>query len=122
VGWIAHLVPFHVSASITLLEPEMESPTAVQTVADVHDTPFSSLLVTPTGLGVGWIAHLVPVQDAANVPSGPVPTAVHVVVDGHDTAFRVLPVVTAGLGVDWMAHFVPFHASARVTTVLTSLV
>jgi hypothetical protein len=34
VGWMAQAVPFHRSASVTL----PENPTAVQDVADVHDT------------------------------------------------------------------------------------
>ena len=33
----------------------------------VHDTPDRLLFVAPGGLGVGWIAQLVPSQLSANV-------------------------------------------------------
>ena len=42
-------------------------------VADVHDTALRKLPRAPAlGLGVGWIAQVVPFHTAANVFSGPV--------------------------------------------------
>jgi hypothetical protein len=49
VGRIDHLMPFQRSASAPLLAP----PTAMQVRAEVHDTPYRTLFVEPTGLGVG---------------------------------------------------------------------
>jgi hypothetical protein len=48
-----------------------EDPTAVQAVAEVHDTALSVFVAAPTGLGVDWIDHLVPSQRSANVTSLP---------------------------------------------------
>src|ERR1700730_2292988 len=68
VGWIFQLLPFQRSASVTRVpEPLPESPTAVQAVAAVHDTPIRKLPVAPVGLGVGWIAQLLPFQRSASV-------------------------------------------------------
>ena len=66
--WSAQLVPFHRSANATPV-PELlvSSPTAVQAVLEVHDTPPRLLPVVPVGLGVVWIDQLVPFQRSANV-------------------------------------------------------
>ena len=39
----------------------------MQALADVHDTPPSTLRVAPAGFGVGWITQLVPFQRSAKV-------------------------------------------------------
>ena len=44
-----------------------DPPTAVQAVADAHDTPFRVLFDPPAGLGVCWIDHLEPFQRSARV-------------------------------------------------------
>jgi hypothetical protein len=70
VAWIAQLVPFHTSTSAVVgLSPGLvaNSPTAVQAVEAPQDTPYSRLLVAPEGLGVVWVAHLLPFQNSANV-------------------------------------------------------
>jgi hypothetical protein len=92
----------------------------VQAVLDVHDTPSSSLLVAPVGLGVVWSDQLVPFQRSANVRCVPAllmkyPTAVHAAVDVHDTALSRLLVAPVGLGVGWIAQLAPFQCSANVT-------
>src|SRR5262249_56113163 len=66
VGWIDHNVPFHASASVrTLSRPPKtpEYPTAVQAVADVHDTEAKTL--TAPRVGVGWIDHGAPFHTSA---------------------------------------------------------
>jgi hypothetical protein len=42
---------------------EVENPTAVQAVADVHETPSRD--AAPPGLGVEWTDQLVPFQASA---------------------------------------------------------
>jgi len=86
----------------------------VQAEDDVHDTAFRKLNCAPDGLGVGWMAHLVPFHCSAKVPEFEAPTAVQAKDDVHDTAFRKLNCAPDGLGVGWMAHLVPFHCSAKV--------
>jgi len=70
-----HAVPFHVSPSVpALLSPTAEAdPIAVHEVADMQDTPASSSMpVVPAGLGVAWMAQVVPFQASASVAaSGP---------------------------------------------------
>jgi hypothetical protein len=67
VDWIAQLVPFQLSASVVSTEAVKLSPTAVQTLLDGHDTPSSSLVAAPAGLGVDGIVQLVPFQLSASV-------------------------------------------------------
>jgi hypothetical protein len=43
----------------------------VQALGDVQDTPSRELLSAPAGLGVDWIAQLVPSQRSANVTTSP---------------------------------------------------
>lgn len=43
----------------------LEDPTAMQAVADTHDTPFS--WPPPAGVGVTWVDQVVPSQPAASV-------------------------------------------------------
>ncbi len=115
---MAQLVPFHRSASVLMPLGGNELPAAVQAVADVHDTPLRLLPWAPLGLGVAWMAQLVPFHRSASVrPVPPLllypPTAVHAAADVHDTPLRALPWAPAGLGVDWMDQLEPFHRSAR---------
>jgi hypothetical protein len=67
-------------------------------VADVQETPESTLSRLPAGAGMLWIVQLVPFQRSANatkelpkLPGVPeYPTAVHAVADVHDTAVSAL--------------------------------
>jgi hypothetical protein len=97
MGWIAHFVPFHLSASGIAPTPvEFAAyPTAVQAVRDTQDTALRLVLFVPGGLGAGWIAHFAPFQAMASgtSPSGicesPTnPTAVQAVRDTQDTPLR----------------------------------
>jgi hypothetical protein len=65
---IDHLVPFQRSATVTWRWrpfPEL-APTAVQALADTHDT-LSKTLWLPA-LAVCWIDHSVPFQRSARAP------------------------------------------------------
>jgi len=69
VGWIDQEVPFHDSARVRRLPGPPNSPanpTAVQALADVHDTPDSPLTWS-CGLGVGWMDQEVPFHLSARV-------------------------------------------------------
>jgi hypothetical protein len=93
------------------------SPTAVQAVADVHETPLSSLPLAPGKFGVVWSDQLVPFQCSARVISLPMlstefPTAVHAMDDAHETPLSML--APFGFGVVWIDQVVPFQLSARV--------
>src|SRR6516164_1902084 len=123
VVWIDHAVPFQRSASVTVVVLVEVLPTAVQALADVHDTPPRTTDDPPAGVGVCWIDHVVPFHRSASDPPllGPVlsmPTAVQALADAHDTAPRPLPWTPVGLGVCWIDHLVPFHRSASVTVVV----
>jgi hypothetical protein len=52
VLWIVQLVPSQISASVSGVLPTTYAPTAVQAVADVHDTPVKPPDVAPVGFGV----------------------------------------------------------------------
>ncbi len=57
-----HAVPFHRSASVTWAPVRsIRCPTAMQTLAEVHDTDASPPSLT-SGFGVGWMAHEDPVR------------------------------------------------------------
>jgi hypothetical protein len=125
VAWIRHRVPFHRSAKVLALGVKaLETPTAVQDEADVHETPEKP----PGGrAGVGRMLHRVPFhRSARNQPMSlgleVPPTAMQDLGDVQATLNRPLAAAPARLGVDWMAHVVPFQCSARVTGVLRLLI
>jgi hypothetical protein len=70
-------------------------PTAVQAVAEVHDSPLRTAIVGLAGFGVDWIDQLVPFQRSANVTIAlgvllwMDPTAVQFVGAGHDNPARM---------------------------------
>src|SRR6266566_7753804 len=95
-------------------------PTAVHSVVDGQATPERRLALAPAGLGLDWIAQLLPFQRSARVRPTPAlfveyPTAVHRVVEGQATPRSRLLVAPLGLGVDWTAQLLPFQRSASVT-------
>jgi hypothetical protein len=68
VSWIDQVLPFQRSARVNAAPLLVwYSPTAVQLVGEVHDTCCSALLVAATGLGVCWMAHVLPFQYSASV-------------------------------------------------------
>lgn len=83
IGSRRHLVPFHRSANGSCRPPLVTKlPTAVHDRDAEHDTPLSALTRAPAGLGVRWMAHLVPFHRSASVTPRPeavtwVPTASH---------------------------------------------
>jgi hypothetical protein len=95
-------------------------PTAVHTVADVHDTSLSELYVALAGLGTVSGIQVVSSQTSASCKlalPGPLelPTAAQSLTDAHDTPLRNPPV---GLGTLWTDQLVPSQASASVAVVL----
>ena len=88
----AHLVPFHPSASISVLDVlVMKSPTALQDEAPPHDTPFSSLTRAPGTFCAVCSDQLVPFHLSTSIDGGTwrpalaPPTAVQAVAAVHET-------------------------------------
>ena len=87
-------------------------------LVDGHDTADSPGL--PPGLGVDWIAQVLPFQCAANVTEPPVrreslPTAVQSSDAGHDTPNSKLPPLSTGFGVSCTPQ-VPAQRSMSVAS------
>jgi hypothetical protein len=105
------------------LLPELSRtpPTAVQAVADAHDTPARRLIGAPAGDGTGWMLQLVPFHlSAMTCPALLFPTAVHADADVQETAFKNAPGLPE-VGVGWMLHEAPSHRSVTVPTGLPEL-
>jgi hypothetical protein len=67
VAWMDQPVPFQLSARVTTFSwLFVYCPTAVQSVADRHETPASELELAPLGRGVAWTDQLVPFQLSAS--------------------------------------------------------
>jgi hypothetical protein len=120
VAWMDHVVPFHRSASVTLM-PELLTlrPTASQADELVQDTPLRNPNCDPDGLGVGWIAQLVPFHRSARLTPVPEllisnPTVSQAEGEAQSTPNRTLACAPAGLGVGCVIHLDPVHRSARV--------
>ena len=78
VGWIAHVLPSHRSATGWNAPEELkEVPAAVQADADAQATVFRKVNCAPAGLGVRWMAQLLPFHRSARLPALEFPTAVH---------------------------------------------
>src|SRR6516225_634252 len=121
VGVMCQLRPFHCSARGSPA-PALVSrpPTAVHDDGDAQATAARKLCRAPGGLGMEWMAHLLPSQRSARVSSAPdltknCPTAVHADPDGHDTPLRALAAAPEGFGVDWTVQTPPLRRSASVT-------
>jgi hypothetical protein len=94
VGTTVQRVPFHRSARNPPVSLGLDvPPTAMQDLVDAQATLNRPLAPAPPGLGVGWMAQLVPFQCSARV-TGVLrlliepPTAVQVKAETHDTPFR----------------------------------
>jgi hypothetical protein len=85
----------------------------VQAEDAVHDTAFRKLNCAPDGLGVDWMAHLVPSQCSAKVPEFEAPTAVHAEDEVQATPNRAPP-PAEGFGDGTIRHCVPSQCSAKV--------
>src|SRR5215467_14491339 len=69
---IVQVLPFHSSASVSILPPLMEAwPTASHRDAETQETSLSWLEVTPAGLGVGWMLQVLPFHASASVSVAP---------------------------------------------------
>jgi hypothetical protein len=113
------LAPFHRCTKNDIPTGPLNVPTAVQAVAELHDTPLRTLYVAPGELGLVWIDQLVPFHRSAKVTTLPArlwkyPTAIQAVGDVHDTALSWPDVAPVGLGVGCIVQLVPFHRSANV--------
>jgi hypothetical protein len=93
VRWIDQRLPFQRSTNpirVGLPPGVVDTPTAMQNLPDVHDTPLSVASSAPTGLVVRWIDQRLPFQCSASGASRPranfAPTALQAVADVHDTA------------------------------------
>lgn len=107
------LFPFHRSASGTmLLEALTKSPTAVQALAAVQETPARWVPRPPVGVGVVWILQEVPFHTSAHVWVSSDPTASHEVEEVHDTALSWLVVEPNACGAVSRVQAVPFQCSA----------
>jgi hypothetical protein len=135
LDWIAHVVPFHASISVSkrcvqgsskqlqegwplLQRQPLKDPTATQPVAVVHDTPDRRLEKEKRfpgfGLGVVWTDQAVPFHRSASdvfpgIELAICPTAVQAFPAVQDTPERVPPPA----GSVWTTQAVPFHRSAR---------
>src|SRR6516165_2157256 len=93
-------VPFQASASVTLVVPVLEEPTASHAVAEMQETPESPLEAWPAGFWVAWMVQVLPFQTSASVwnvlPVENWPTASHAVAEVHETPSSWLLVAPAG--------------------------
>ena len=116
-----HAAPFQRSISDFVdASVVYESPTAMQLVALVHDTPASALNVAEGALGLATIDQATPFQRSTSVlelvAGEPkyVPTAKQLVALVHETlSSRLLPVLVL-LGLATIDHAVPFQRWMRV--------
>jgi hypothetical protein len=67
VGWITQLEPFQASATVSTKPLRKKNPTAVQAVADVHDTALNTVCTLLTTFGDAWIDQLVPFHRSTKV-------------------------------------------------------
>src|SRR5690349_20300994 len=113
--WMDHDVPSHRSARGDVLSRlSRQDPTAVQAVAEVHDTLEKPPAAAPAGSGTGWMDHEAPSHRSASGPGSPEamspnPTAMQLLAEVHDMPSSPLLPRTAGGRMD---HEVPFHTSA----------
>ena len=100
VGCTFHTLPFQRSTNDAQVLP-LESPTAVQAIGEVQDTPTSWVNMAFFTLATGWSVHLTPFQRSANAvifrerrsfPSTENPTATHAVAEVQDTPRSCEPV------------------------------
>ncbi len=130
VRWIDQRLPSQRSANVTEVPARpVKSPTAVQRVAETHDTPPSSSStaspVAPTALAPGGVTsrsidQTLPFQRSASIAKVPdrfakIPIAMHADVDTHDTPSSSLPFAPRGVGMRCPDQVVPSHLSAKLT-------
>jgi hypothetical protein len=104
-----------------LLPETRETPTAVQCAAGRQEIASRLALFAPGGLGVAWMAQVLPFQCSASVMTAELvsdtPTAVQLAAETQDTPNNNALVAPAGLGVGSIAHLaVPAKAGAASHT------
>ena len=118
--WADHEVPSHRSAAGASPDELLPvNPTAMQSLAETHDTPYRPLSPGPRATGL-WMVQEVPFHTSASgtYGLGPVsPTATQELAVAQDTAASWLAWGVGSLGVGCTDHEVPFHRSARVRAV-----
>jgi hypothetical protein len=120
VRWIVHRRPFQRAASVVAVAVLVwNEPTATQAFADGQDTLENEADLPLVGLGVGWIAQLVPFHRSASVAPRPrcglePPTAMQTRCDGQDTLARNVDLAPTGLGVGWIAQPEVLAAAALI--------
>jgi hypothetical protein len=109
VVWIVQWSPSQASARAPGPSGPKADPTAVQAVADGHDTPVRTPSEIDAGSGIVWEVQPDPLQRSANSSAlGAIdPTAVHAVGAAHETANR-----PPRLGGFWSDHVFPCQLSA----------
>src|SRR6516164_5668612 len=112
---IAQLLPFHSSASVSMLPPLMvASPTASQRDAETHETSLSWLEVTPAGFGVDWTLQELPFHSSASVsvvpPLSNCPTASQ---DDDDVHQMPGSCPAPGSGMPTIVQVLPLRLSER---------
>lgn len=113
--WTAQVVPSQASANVTAVTPKPWDPTAVQALAELHDTPYR---MSSLGSGVFWATQVVPSHLSTKSPlpyTCKGPTAVQRA-ELHETALSS----PTGSGIFWAAQVVPSHASATGPTASSS--
>jgi hypothetical protein len=120
VGCIAHLLPFHVSASARSGKARggADVPTAVQLAAPVHEIPYRAVSPAPAGSGTSWIVQVLPSQRSASGDSATAlltddPAAVQAVAEVQETADNRNSSPPAGAGTGWNTQVLPFQVSAN---------
>jgi hypothetical protein len=117
IDWTFHSVPFQISAKgATMAELFSYSPTAMQALAEVHDTASRLPLRVPLGSGVVVTFHSEPFQLSLSENSVPellslMPTAMQPVADAQATPYNTTALGSPRYGVVCRVHSVPFHRS-----------
>src|SRR5579875_1114441 len=121
VDWTVQVAPFQCSARFRVFWPGGSCwPTAVQLVAEAHDTESSSFSADglwPAGSGVGSMVQVWPFQCSARVkPTSwelPLsPTAVQLDGAGHEMPVSSAPACRPVCGMGWTVQVAPFQCSA----------
>jgi hypothetical protein len=106
VSWIAHLDPFHRSASET---PPLVYPTASQNFEEGHETAVS---IACLDLAACWTNQRPTFNRSISAPDRSKPTAVHALVELHEIAVNPLLPKPAGFGFGLTDHTDPFDRTS----------
>ncbi len=123
VAWMLQPPPFQVSASVSLVLPLTNKPTAVHAVAEVHEIPVSCPALASWML---MTVHVPPLSRSASrwlpVLSLTLPTAMHALEAVHDTALKLQVTPPGGTGVACSSQLAAAGCATARTTGITSAV